>query len=72
MKEFISKDIYEIKGRKHFSVFCDQEYSSDKFKGLLGEKVLIDNKIYKVCGVERFCHMPPFVKGEAIGLLVEC
>jgi hypothetical protein len=54
-----------------FFVECDKERSRDgDCDGLKGSRVIINNKEYKVKGIE--CHMlaTPISKGELIGLLV--
>lgn len=53
------------------TVFLVELYKDfGKFDELLGE-CLIDGKLYRVIGVERFMHMPPWHAGEQIGLLAK-
>ena len=51
-----------------FIVELDRE--CENFDFLLNEQVKIDGIMKTVTGVERFAHMPPWRKGEKIGLLV--
>lgn len=57
------------RGRKTISVYNPEECHN--FFHLDGSIVKIGDRLYKVKGVERFCHSPPWRKGEMIGLLVE-
>ncbi len=51
-----------------FIVELDRE--CEDFDFLLNEQVKIDGIIKTVKAVEKFAHMPPWRKGEKVGLLV--
>jgi translation elongation factor EF-Tu-like GTPase len=68
--EFAAEDYVEIKGRGTiYTGRLDRE--THDFAHLLGKKVLINGVESEVIGIERYAHMPPFRKGEAIGLFVK-
>lgn len=66
---FKSESHREIKERGTvFGVANDRE--CDDFAHLLNQEVMIDGTVYLCRGVEHFSHIPPWRKGEPIGLLV--
>lgn len=70
MIKFDSIGVYEITGRgRVYTVELERDMKDvDVF---VGREVLIDGRFWKVNGVERFAHAPPWRKGEPIGLKVE-
>lgn len=63
---------YRVKGRGWLTqVPLDRDVHDEKFEHLVGKRVLIDGELFECAGVERFAHMPPFLAGEMIGLLVK-
>lgn len=66
---FNSETRYEIKGRGTVFVVANDRECYD-FAHLLNQEVMIDGTVYLCRGVERFAHLPPWRKGEKIGLLV--
>jgi hypothetical protein len=70
MKSFKSIDKYNIKGHGTvFSVINDETFRRGECR-LIGERVLINEKMYQVKGVESFT-LEIIQKGMPIGLLVE-
>ena len=67
--EFKSEDQFEVQGKTVFSVALDRETSD--FGHLRNRIVFIDGREYRCVAIERFTHMPPWRKGEKIGLMVE-
>lgn len=67
--QFVSLDQYKIAGRQAYTVKNPAECND--FKHLIGASVEIDGKRETVVAVERFAHLPPYLKDELIGLLVE-
>jgi hypothetical protein len=66
---FDSVDTFHISGRgKAFVVKCP--INCLDFDWLIGHDAIIDGKTYKIVGVERFMHSPPWKKGEDISLLI--
>lgn len=51
------------------SVQLDRDYQD--FSSLIGAVVLLDGVPFKVRGVERFAHTPPWRTGEYVGLLAD-
>lgn len=51
-----------------YSIYLDRECND--FDWIIGHLVHLDGALRLVIGVERYAHMPPFRKGESIGLLV--
>jgi hypothetical protein len=49
----------------------DRERDEAGIQELVGAEVLIDGKVHRVLGVERFMHMPPWSEGELVGLALE-
>jgi hypothetical protein len=70
---FISNDKFicrkDERGDYEFAVLLDRETTD--FQHLIGKHVIIDDKVYKCIGVNRFSHMPPWRQGEPVGLRVE-
>jgi hypothetical protein len=69
MPTFTALGKYTRKDKDIYSVYNDRE--CENFNHLIGCNVKIDDKIKKIIGVERFCHNPPWRKGEKIGLACE-
>lgn len=69
MIEYESLNKFTISNRGTiFIVELDRE--CENFDFLLDEQVKIDGVTKRVTAVEKFAHMPPWRKGEKIGLLV--
>ena len=69
MKKLESLSTYTIDGKLCFSV--KNPSTCGDFSHIIGENVKIDDNPYVVNAVERFTHLPPFHKGEIIGLMVD-
>jgi len=69
VQTFTSLGKWEMVGRGEvYTVRCP--FKCYGFEWLLNKPAIIDGKELKVIGIEKFAHMPPFAKGELIGLLV--
>lgn len=64
-----SLDTYTIKGKQCFAVLLPKDCND--FNWIIGQFIIIDNSGYKVLGVDRKAHSPPWHKGEAVGFMVE-
>ncbi len=71
MKEFVSNDEFEIKGRG--KVFTMKSPEEIHYSDLMGKEIKINGIVYKCKGIERYpihTHKECVYKGESIGLLV--
>jgi hypothetical protein len=66
--EFTSLCIDEYGEFLLFAVSNDRDRSD--FSDVQDKDVRIDGKVRHVVGIERFCHFPPYRKGESIILKV--
>lgn len=55
----------------HTFVVVENIRDCHDFAWLEGARVVIAGHPYKVLGVEKFLHSPPWIKGETIGLLID-
>ena len=67
--ELKSTGKFRIPGRGYVYTILNPIECND-FAHIIGQFVLIDGMKFKVLGVERFAHMPPWHVGESLGLLV--
>lgn len=69
MLKITSLEEFLVQGKRVFAV--ENPIECNDFKWIIGQKVIIDTEEFTVIRVERFAHMPPFRKGERIGLMVD-
>lgn len=67
MIKFKADSAWPINGCLAFTTKNPKE--CDDFDWLIGQEIEVDGKKVVVRDVERFMHMPPFKKGEIIGIL---
>lgn len=70
MLVFRSKDQFFIKSLGMWSFNVDNPKKCQDFSWLENQWVVIDEIKYKIYGVERYAHLPPFRKGEPISIVV--
>lgn len=68
---FTSESSFRVRGNRVFVVPLDRERDEAGISQLAQSEVIIDGSRYRCIGVERFMHMPPWSKGESVGLMVE-
>ena len=68
MENYFSIDEFKLKGKDCFCV--ENNFACRDFNHLIGKDVMINNKVERVIGVERFAHGKTYVKGERIVLMV--
>ena len=66
--KFASLDSYTAGGRTTFFVHNNEECYD--FAHIIGKTVMIDGVLCDVIGVDRYTHLPPFRKGDVIGLVI--
>lgn len=67
--KFSSLDSYTVAGRQVFIV--ENPFECPDFKHLIGVSVEIDGAQKVIYAVEHFAHLPPYRKGEKIGIAVK-
>lgn len=68
--KFTSLDEFQITARGPVFIVSNPFECKD-FSHLFNKPVIINGKMHKCIGVERFMHCPPWRAGEEIGLLVK-
>jgi hypothetical protein len=73
MFEFSADDKFWVHSRQKWAypVINPEACFDELFSHLIGRKVKLNGQEVKVVAVDRFAHLPPFLKGESISLLVE-
>ena len=67
----IFKSLVKFENERELVFTVANPSQCNDFRHLIGQEVEINGKLYKVNGVHRHLHAPPWREGESIGLLVE-
>lgn len=51
-------------------VWVELDQNTDDFSHLVGKRIILNGRLETCFSVERFNHLPPWIAGERIGLLI--